>query len=555
MLCNTVIFYDIENLLAMFADKKNTTLNLSEIYRRVLEIEGVEGVSIQRAYADWALPIPRHLRNSVLQMGIEPVQVFNSNPYDKVKNASDVNLIIDVVDLIAKRPEIEFYVIASGDGIFTFLAKKLHEYGKRVIGCGFDKITNSIFRAACDHFISLEKNEKILYTHKRNINDDTPTDVMVVADTPAKPTNSPSPKTVPVKSKIPAPKFPKTKYSEVLQQSNLQIWKDTGDTAGCMHMFKTLLETMFVEETRSLVDMEVSIFMTYVNYYIPNFKATKHGFKSLVDFLQFVLTGSPFCIYSVKENVLRIAPRDLASNTPLDDVEGILIVCEDGSRHESLFTVPDEASFIYTIQEEKNEPIVIADEKIEKTEKTEKVAKVERITKVKKAEKSNKPNKTEKLEKIEKIETVEAPKVEKVEKPSVLRNKKKRPEQTPPPAPLKVVEPATISMEADDGSIRRYAKNVFIELSESDALSTSEVKRLTTAEYAKTTFGIRSPVLREVNSRSNIEEERMSNGKPKYWKELFTFGRKTYIVYKEWAEPSRERITTWFESVKPKSRR
>ena len=522
MLCNTVIFYDIENLLAMFADKKNTTLNLSEIYRRVLEIEGVAGVSIQRAYADWALPIPRHLRNSVLQMGIEPVQIFNSNPYDKVKNASDVNLIIDVVDLIAKRPEIEFYVIASGDGIFTFLAKKLHEYGKRVIGCGFDKITNSIFRAACDHFISLEKNEKTLYTHKRTINDDTPTDVMVVADTPPKPANTPQ---KPTKSKVPAPKFPKTKYSEVLIQAGIQIWKDTGDTSGCMHMFRTLLETMFVEETRSLVDMEVSIFMTYVNYYIPNFKATKHGFKSLVDFLQFVLTGSPFCIYSVKENVLRIAPRELAGGTPLEDVEGILIVCEDGSRHESLFSVPEEESFIYTItppiiptvQAEKNETIVVAEIVNEQTEK------------MKKAE--EKPRK-------EKIKT---------EILKTSKNKKKTSEPTPPKD--------SVSIEVDDGSIRRFAKNIFTELSEADALSTSEVKRLTTPEYAKTTFGIRSPVLREVNSRSNIEEERMSNGKPKYWKEIFTFGRKTFLVYKEWAEPSRERIATWFESVKPKTRR
>ena len=52
MLCNTAIFYDIENLLGVFTGKTNTALNLDEIYRRVLETEGVHGVSIQRAYAD-----------------------------------------------------------------------------------------------------------------------------------------------------------------------------------------------------------------------------------------------------------------------------------------------------------------------------------------------------------------------------------------------------------------------------------------------------------------------------------------------------------------------
>jgi len=290
--------------------------------------------------------------------------------------------------------------------------------------------------------------------------------------------------------------------------------------------------------------MEVSIFMTYVNYYIPNFKATKHGFKSLVDFLQFVLTGSPFCIYSVKENVLRISPRDLAGGTPLEDIEGILIVCEDGSRHESLFSVPDEESFIYTI----TPPItpIVQPEKIEKIEKTVAVETKEEIKNDVKEKTKEEPKQDIKKETQVKPTAVKIPK-----------GKKKISEPEPIPEPPKELESKGSKdlIDTDDGSIRRFAKNVFTELSEADALSTSEVKRLTTAEYAKTTFGIRLPVLREVNSRTNIEEERMHNGKPKYWKEVFTFGRKTFIVYKEWAEPSRERIAAWFESVKPKTRR
>ena len=154
MLCNTAIFYDIENLLGVFSGKNNTVLNLDEIYRRVLETEGVHGVSIQKAYADWALIPNRALRDSVLQVGIEPIQIFNTNQNDRVKNAADVSLIIDAVELISKRPEIENYVIASGDGIFAFLSKKLHEHGKRVIGCGFDRNASNTFRYSCDYYIS-----------------------------------------------------------------------------------------------------------------------------------------------------------------------------------------------------------------------------------------------------------------------------------------------------------------------------------------------------------------------------------------------------------------
>ena len=111
MLCDTAVFYDIENLLGLFQVKSSKTIHLDEIFRRIKEIGGVNGVSIQRAYADWSLPINRNLRNHILQIGIEPIQIFNTNQNDKVKNAADVSLIIDAVDLIHKRPDIKNYVI------------------------------------------------------------------------------------------------------------------------------------------------------------------------------------------------------------------------------------------------------------------------------------------------------------------------------------------------------------------------------------------------------------------------------------------------------------
>ena len=128
MVCNTAVFYDIENLVGLHNGKTNSNLHLDEIFRKVLELENVNGISIQRAYADWAAQAYRNLRCSVLEVGIEPIQVFTTNSYDKVKNAADVSMIIDAVDLIAKRPEIENYVIASGDGIFVFLSRNFPFY-------------------------------------------------------------------------------------------------------------------------------------------------------------------------------------------------------------------------------------------------------------------------------------------------------------------------------------------------------------------------------------------------------------------------------------------
>jgi len=246
MASNTLIFYDIENLLGVFNEKTNTGLHLDEIYRQVLETEGVTGVSIQRAYADWAMPMHRNLKNLILQIGIEPIQIFNTNQNDRVKNAADVCLIIDAVDLAARNPNIENFVIASGDGIFAFLSKKLHEHGKRVIGCSFEKIANAIFMNSCDKFIGLEKDKK-----------------NVIAKTITKK----APK-VPKKQTT---KLPKTKYTETLLNTNIEALTDLGDTASVMHIVRQLVEALFTEDTKDLPGLEISVFVNYINHYIAGF--------------------------------------------------------------------------------------------------------------------------------------------------------------------------------------------------------------------------------------------------------------------------------------------
>ena len=330
MACNTAIFYDIENLTGIFSGKANTGLHLDEIYKRVLAMDGVTGVSIQRAYADWAVPQHRHLRNSVLQVGIEPIQIFNTNQNDRVKNAADVSLMIDAVDLAARKPEIQNFVIASGDGIFAFLSKKLHEHGKRVIGCSYEKIANVIFRNSCDFFIALEKYDEAIVATATNRN------VKPAAISKAK------------QKKLAA--LPKTKYTDALLASDIEVHKDPGDTAGVMHMIRQMVDALFVEETKDLPGLEISIFMTYIKHYLPAFKVQQHGFRRIGELMQFVLSGSGYCTYSVHDNVVLMAPRDTAAEAGgkiVNDIEGLLIVTPEGNRYNSVFNVPQGTPFVY----------------------------------------------------------------------------------------------------------------------------------------------------------------------------------------------------------------
>jgi len=468
MACNTIILYDIENLLGVFSGKANTVLNLDEIYKRVLEMEGVTGVSIQRAYADWGIPMHRNLRNAVLQVGIEPIQIFNTNQNDRVKNAADVSLIIDAVDLAARRPEIENFVIASGDGIFAFLSKKLHEYGKRVIGCSYEKVANVIFRNSCDFFIKLEK-----------------TDDVIIATSTNRKANTETTATKTAKKQL--AKLPKTKYTETLLAAEIKPTQDLGDVAGVMHMVRQLVEALFVEETKDLPGLEISVFVTYIKHYVPGFNVRQQGFSRISDYIKLVLTGSPYCTYTLEPNVVLMGLRTMAEAADgkiIDDVNGLLVVTPEGERYNSIFNVPPGTPFVHTVS---------PTPPIKKTQKKEKRVPAKRGRK--------------------------------------------------PKAAPEVIEPVVETSE--EGNLRKRIKSKFEALAAKNTLSEAEIKKLTTLEYAKTTFGVRAPVFREVDPKIDLREQRTIKGKVKYWKEIFEFGGKSFIVYKEWTNLHKERFMIW----------
>ena len=69
------------------------------------------------------------------------------------KNAADILLAIDAMDLVHSRAAMRF-IIATSDGDFTHLAVRLRELGARVIGIGEAKAPR-MFRASCSSFVEL----------------------------------------------------------------------------------------------------------------------------------------------------------------------------------------------------------------------------------------------------------------------------------------------------------------------------------------------------------------------------------------------------------------
>ncbi|WP_414623609.1 NYN domain-containing protein [Calothrix sp. CCY 0018] len=148
---NTVILYDIENL-TKGNNNPQFNFSLEDITQKIKRYNLVDKIAGQYAYADWSNNKLSQMKKEVQQLGIEPIQIFG---FSNHKNAADIQLVIDAVELIHSKPSLEVFAIVSGDGGFSCLVKKLHEYGKIVIGCSHESQTNNIFVAVCDYFIRL----------------------------------------------------------------------------------------------------------------------------------------------------------------------------------------------------------------------------------------------------------------------------------------------------------------------------------------------------------------------------------------------------------------
>lgn len=152
---NTAIFYDIENLIGGY--KKENLLpfvSLKAVHQSIAE-QLTGKVAVQRAYANWNTPRLNVLCEDIVHLGIDPVQMFGFGRGPD-RNASDIQLAIDVVELVFQHEMIDTYVIVSGDGGFSALAKKLHKYGKTVIGCSYPRITSKVLEGVCDSYIWLD---------------------------------------------------------------------------------------------------------------------------------------------------------------------------------------------------------------------------------------------------------------------------------------------------------------------------------------------------------------------------------------------------------------
>ena len=154
---NVAVFIDMENL---FGGAKGDVASVpigtivADVERLVRDLGVGSLTALVRAYANWGRADMAGYRRELFANGVEPVQIFSFN--QDVKNAADIEMVVDVLEVATESPWVDVFVIVSGDGGFVPLIRRLHTLGKYAI-----VVTTSHFaagagsrflQATADHF-------------------------------------------------------------------------------------------------------------------------------------------------------------------------------------------------------------------------------------------------------------------------------------------------------------------------------------------------------------------------------------------------------------------
>lgn len=139
--------------IVLLIDADNAQAKKVDVVLDDLANEGETGV--RRAYGDWDDSHLNHWKDVLHERAIRPVQQY---ALTKGKNASDIALVVDAMDLL-HRDEPDVFGLMSSDADFTPLVMHLRDRGADVYGYG-DSKSPKPFVNACTKFLHLDKVER-----------------------------------------------------------------------------------------------------------------------------------------------------------------------------------------------------------------------------------------------------------------------------------------------------------------------------------------------------------------------------------------------------------
>lgn len=136
--------------IALLIDAENISVQYIDVVLKELKQYG--DITVQRMYGDFSTKSMAEWAKKGLEYAIVPIHQAR---YTSSKNASDIMLVIDAMDILFQG-NTDIFCLVSSDSDFTRLASRLREGGKKVIGMGKSNASKT-FINACNEYKFLDK--------------------------------------------------------------------------------------------------------------------------------------------------------------------------------------------------------------------------------------------------------------------------------------------------------------------------------------------------------------------------------------------------------------
>ena len=155
------VFFDYENIVYSLRNRFEQKANFDALIDKCNELGRV---IVARVFADWSLShMSSALLYSLQSSGFDLIFVPTGSTQSNTprKNVADLYMAIHVMQTLYEQPDIQTFVLLTGDRDFMPLVNVLKRQGKRVVAIGVDGSSSFYLTQAVDEFFYYSEVEEI----------------------------------------------------------------------------------------------------------------------------------------------------------------------------------------------------------------------------------------------------------------------------------------------------------------------------------------------------------------------------------------------------------
>ncbi|MHA1856324.1 MAG: NYN domain-containing protein [Promethearchaeota archaeon] len=171
-----------ENEVAVFWDYENVRVNAEGLKVPVAEklvefSETIGHIRLKRVYSDWSRVNPA-INRALYSLGFDPIHVSMGKA-----NSVDVKIAVDCLDTAIMYPEINNFIIVTGDKDFISVVNWLKDNHRKVTIIGKSDVVSEHLLLSANNFVSLEEFSKLDILDEENLKLDTLEEELLKLDT------------------------------------------------------------------------------------------------------------------------------------------------------------------------------------------------------------------------------------------------------------------------------------------------------------------------------------------------------------------------------------